>query len=79
MSAMGKMMQDDPKQADAIFSYLTGLKTVPFETQRFAEQKVYDENSALRDAIRKAKDDQKIDSKKKKAKTVSLADVLGGK
>lgn len=78
-NSVGKMLSDNPKRTYDTLSYLTGLKLIPYDTERFGEQALYEQNTVLRDAVRQAKDSGKVPEKAKaakKAKVRSLSDIL---
>jgi hypothetical protein len=57
MNQIGKMVDENPRQVYDIFYQFTGLKLTPFDTKRFTEQQIYEQNRQLQNATRKARDE----------------------
>ena len=76
MNNMGKLMSEDPRYQMFSLGYATGVKTMPFDVQRFSEQQVFDDRAVLQDVIQRLKDEGVIQPATNKKQPVSLADLI---
>ena len=71
---LSKMADDQPRTPYDIFSGTTGIKAIPFETERFTQSKAYEDRIELQDVLQRLRDAGQLEEQ---PKTSSLADLFG--